>query len=152
MMPLNTVDDAYLDKRTVTLAESGCWVWMLSTIKGGYGKITVGGDSKMAHRAVWEKRRGPIPEGMILCHRCDVPSCVNPDHMFLGSYAENSADMVSKGRSAKGERVSLAKLDALTVREIRQEVGTYKDISQKYDVSPGTIRDIKLGLTWRHVA
>ena len=151
MMPINTLSEKYLEKRTVVLAESGCWIWMLSTTKGGYGKASVGGKSELAHRAVWEARNGPIPEGLLLCHKCDTPSCVNPYHMFLGTHQHNALDMVSKGRSAKGEKSAKAKLSAGLVETIRQMRGPRKKIAEKMGVSETTIWLVQNNVTWRHV-
>ena len=152
MMPKNEVSQEYLEKRTVHLPESGCWIWMLGTIKGGYGKISVGGKTLIAHRAVWEARNGPIPDGLVLCHTCDVPSCVNPDHLFLGTHYDNTQDMLKKGRSAKGEKIGNSKLNSQDVSKIRAAQGSFRSIAQSYGLNTGTVRNIKLGLTWRHVA
>ncbi|MGD9885811.1 MAG: HNH endonuclease signature motif containing protein [Reyranella sp.] len=84
------------------VTESGCWIW---TGKGQrYGHVSVGtikdGDRRtaLAHRVSWELYRGPIPDGILVCHRCDVTFCVRPDHLFLGDAKANNADALSKGR------------------------------------------------------
>ncbi len=81
---------------------SGCFLWVKATT-GVYGHGVMGRGRRgtgliLAHRAAWELYRGPIPPGLLVCHRCDVPCCVNPDHLFLGTYADNNRDMVTKGR------------------------------------------------------
>ena len=81
--------------------ESGCWVWQLSGSQGGYGQKCVGGKAMPAHRYYYEQKYGPIPEGLDACHRCDNPSCVNPDHIFPGTREENVADCIAKGRRAE---------------------------------------------------
>lgn len=150
-MPKNTFDDSYVADRTITVSETGCMVWMLGTVKGGYGKVSKDGRSKIAHRVIWEARNGPVPEGYVLCHRCDVPSCVNPDHLFVGTHKQNSMDMVKKGRSTKGEKVAISVLTENSVREIRCSDGSYADKARRYNVHPSTIRQIMLRETWRHV-
>ena len=78
---------------------SGCWLWNGGP-SGGYGKVTVEQRRIGAHRAAYEAFREPIPAGMEVCHRCDTPPCVNPDHLFLGTRRQNMEDMMKKGRGA----------------------------------------------------
>ena len=85
--------------------ESGCWLWMSSMLspRYEYGYIVVGHDTKLlAHRAAWMVFRGPIPKGQQVLHKCDVPSCINPDHLFLGTQRDNLTDMTAKGRRVNG--------------------------------------------------
>lgn len=87
---------------------SGCWIWTHAKMaKGGYGRITFKQGSQVgvgAHRVSWELHNGPIPNGMWVLHRCDVPACVNPDHLFLGNASDNALDAVSKGRHNNGRK------------------------------------------------
>ena len=89
-----------VDKR----GEDECWIWKAHVDKDGYGMMWVDGSNVKASRVSFTISNGPIPEGMIVCHSCDVPGCVNPRHLWLGSNLENSRDMVTKGRSPVGER------------------------------------------------
>lgn len=91
-------------ERSVPEPNTGCWLWLGVLSPRGYGKLKSRGHSMAAHRASYISFRGPIPGGLCVLHRCDNPPCVNPDHLWLGTNADNSADMVAKGRSARGER------------------------------------------------
>lgn len=91
-------DAAQFWSRSV-VAPSGCWEWTGSRLPSGYGKKSVGGVHRYAHRLAWEMANGaPIPEGMFVCHRCDNPPCINPAHLFLGSCGDNTRDARDKGR------------------------------------------------------
>lgn len=81
----------------------GCWLWT-GRRSNGYGRCSFRGRSMMAHRASWIMARGPIPAGLLVLHDCDVPNCVNPDHLFLGTYKTNMDDMYAKGRGPVGDR------------------------------------------------
>ncbi|WP_350339401.1 HNH endonuclease signature motif containing protein [Paramicrobacterium chengjingii] len=83
--------------------ENGCLEWTGASV-GGYGNIHVNGKSTLTHRLAWELAHGPIPNGMVVCHTCDNPPCCNPEHLFIGTQADNVRDMVSKRRHMNSRR------------------------------------------------
>lgn len=151
VMPSNVFDDKFIASHSMPVPFSGCFLWLKSFVKGGYGKTHKDGKTLIAHRAIWEARNGPVPKGKILCHRCDIPECVNPDHLFLGTHADNSADMVMKDRQAKGANVTLAKITDDIAKEIKDSAGTYVEIANMFNVSQSLVGAIKRNETWRHI-
>lgn len=93
-----------IENSIVRMPWSGCWLWTGSVGKLGYGIIKVDGTHANAHRVVWRQYRGDIPEGAILLHSCDIPGCVNPNHLAIGTFRDNSRDMVRKGRNVAPRR------------------------------------------------
>lgn len=89
-------------EKSMPVPEAGCWLWM-GHCSGRYGRMRVGGNkAEGAHRLSWRLHRGEIPAGMLVCHKCDTPLCVNPDHLFIGTDADNARDRDSKGRQVAG--------------------------------------------------
>lgn len=84
--------------------EDDCWEWVRYKDADGYGKFTYNKRQRPAHRIMYQLEKGEIPDGMLVCHSCDNPSCVNPNHLWLGTVKDNSEDMVKKGRSLKGDK------------------------------------------------
>ena len=101
-MPKDTSVSERLEKYREPDLNSGCWLWAGLMGNDGYGRISVRSIARMAHRIAYIERFGPIPEGMLVCHKCDVPVCVNPDHLFVGTHQDNMADKSAKGRAAGG--------------------------------------------------
>lgn len=138
-----------LERLCVPVPESGCWLWIGATTPSGYGKITVStGVTAYAHRVSWAMRHGDLPSQMYVCHKCDTPSCINPDHLFAGLPRDNSIDAMAKGRTAFGRRVSSAKLSEDDVVAIFNSTGTCKSLGKKFGVSPSTISHIRRGEHW----
>lgn len=132
--------------------ERGCWLWT-GAVRGQYGGIGVEGRLYMAHRVSYEVFVGEIPEGMLVCHTCDVKLCINPAHFFLGSYQDNSDDKVAKDRQARGETGGMTKLTEDAVRVIRRLAATksYQAIADAFGVHKSSIADILNNRTWIHV-
>lgn len=146
-------DYARLESKIQRVPFSGCWIWTAGTRRGGYGQFSFSGELISAHRAAYLMFRGPIAEGQLVCHRCDVRSCINPDHLFLGSYQDNNRDAIRKGRGNRtyGERASKAKLKEAQVIEIRASNLSQQKLGKRYGVSASTISQIKCGRSWRHL-
>lgn len=134
---------------------SECWLWVGSFGSTGYGQIHLCGKPIKAHRASWLIHHGELPDLNVL-HSCDNSACVNPDHLFIGTQANNIDDMISKGRGSKpplhrGEFCHLAKLTEGQVIEIRSMSGTQISIANKFGVSQALISSIKLRQIWAHI-
>lgn len=135
-----------------------CWEWTAHRKSNGYGQFTLRkGTFVGAHTVSYALVHGPISPGMSVCHRCDNPPCVNPDHLFLGTQSDNAIDMFSKGRASrsKGKERANAKLNDHAVREIRAATphrGLVSVLAVQYGVSSTTIRKVLLGQKWSHVA
>lgn len=141
-------DQAWLAARVRTCPKAGCWLWTKSVNAYGYGNYTDCGVTKLAHRLSWSIFRGEIPAGMFVCHRCDVPACCNPDHLFLGTQRENLQDMANKGRH---NRLGGAKLNEAQVLEILALDSPQRLIAANYGISPSNVSRIKTRSSWRHI-
>lgn len=147
----------------VDLDPSGCWQWTGapsdSTPTGAYGRMRIYGVQERAHRVSWLLHKGAIPDGLQVLHRCDNPKCVNPEHLFLGTNADNVADRVSKGRSGwqerKGEAHPMSKLRESDVRAIRERhsAGERQSVlAREFRVDRATVCEIISRRKWAHVA
>lgn len=134
----------------VNKTNGGCWLWISTVDRCGYGKLSVNYKTKLAHRISWEIHHGPIPAGRCVLHNCDNPGCVNPRHLFLGSVADNMRDMSVKGRTPRGEAHPKNKLSIEDITDIRAAAGRVLQIrlSEQYGVSKGHICKIIARETW----
>ena len=161
-----TVMERYLSKVDSSGGPDACWPWTGGTFSNGYGRLALDDaarSSVRSHRWGYETLVGPIPDGLIVRHTCDAPLCHNPTHWLLGTFAENSADMTTRGRSARGTRNAASKLTDADVIEIRRlAAGTARgkgrrgqitlgEIAERFGVTPPVIRLIRDGITWTHV-
>lgn len=141
------------NEKHIPVTESGCWIWTAGLSPDGYGKFKMNKKTVRAHRASWEFNCGKIPEGQQVLHKCDTPTCVNPDHLFLGSHKENMVDRSDKNRQCYGEKNGEAKLTEGEVIEIRALKGKLfqREIAAIYNVSRGHISTILSGDCWKHL-
>ncbi len=135
---------------------SGCWLWTGNYLQSGYGRIDLRRlsaemDSTRAHRVAYRLFKGDIPPNMLVCHECDNPSCVNPDHLFLGTCADNHADRNKKERQARGDKQWSVKLTEADVRTIRNSLALSSILAAQFGVFNSTIRKIRSRKTWQHV-
>jgi hypothetical protein len=140
------------------LSADECWPWQGSRHKTGYGQLSDKPNRTVlkAHRIAYEKAYGPIPEGRMICHRCDNPPCCNPAHLYAGTARDNARDSIARGRASppplmRGEDCGMARLKEWQAREIKNsnEPGTV--LAQKFGVAATTICAIRKGVNWRHL-
>lgn len=145
------------EDKYVPVPESGCWLWLAADKgedSGGHGVFVISGKKKMsAHRASWVLHFGSIPDGKSVLHKCDVAPCVNPAHLFLGTQADNIADMVSKGRQrgAAGERNKNSKIKARDVeflRKLKTAGVSNKSLAKIFGISRSMVWNIASGKNW----
>lgn len=130
----------------------GCWNWNGFIYRNGYGQASHRNKKILAHRASWMVNNGPIPKGMFVLHHCDNPSCVNPDHLFLGTHQDNMRDQKAKGRHFS-PFTAKKKLTDDSIRKIRTSFvrGTGKKLAAEYGVTEFTIYRVVRGVLGRTV-
>lgn len=140
------------EEKFIRCPMSGCWLWTEHANRAGYGVFYPRtGEAWLAHRYSWFLVNGPIPDGMLVCHRCDMPACINPAHLFLGTDQDNSDDKIRKSRMRRGSSRTNAKLRESDVVAVLADQRTHVQIARELGIAPSTISDIKRGKRWRHV-
>jgi len=139
-----------LDRLSMPVTECGCHVWLGELDDIGYGIFKINGKAQKAHRVSWMENKGVIPDGLKVLHRCDIRCCINADHLFLGTQADNVADMMAKGRNSdnRGEKNANAKITAAQADEIRFSSLAVSQLCQIYGLKKSMIYNIRRGANW----
>ena len=138
-------DDEIMVSRLDLNGPGGCWIWTDYTNNMGYGAMTYEGRPMVAvHRLLYQLANGSVPDDVWVLHRCDVPRCCNPAHLYLGNDADNTRDKVLRGRFH-------SKLTAEAVREIRGSTLTSRELAEKFGVKYGAIWCVRTGRKWTHI-
>lgn len=138
-------------------AHHDCWIWIGSlTVRGGYGQLNDKGKLLKAHRLSFQIHNGHIPKGLFICHRCNVPACCNPQHLYAGTAKQNWDDTIDAGtrfvpNGAKGEKHHDAKLNIKQVKYILASSETGVGLAKKFGVTPQSISRIRKGLSWKNI-
>lgn len=140
-----TEEQRFMNK--VLKAASGCWLWQGYCMPQGYGNFRTPKRQELAHRASYRLFKGPLQDCDVL-HSCDNPSCVNPDHLSLGTHLENMRGCKRRGRNAFGEKHGRRKLSLEQVRAIKLAEGRQSEIAKVFGISQTTVSEIKLGKKW----
>lgn len=167
--PENIVE-RFWSKVDKSAGPGGCWLW-LPVPTGRYGEFCIGHQETVgAHRFAYELTHGPLAEGMLACHTCDTPRCVNPAHLFEGTHLDNNRDMHGKGRGQRGDKHSarlrpetrprgeqhgcakLTAADVLLIRQLAADGSTGKTIAEHFGIGRTQVSRILNRQTWRHIA
>ncbi len=149
-----------IEERSIPEPNSGCWLWLKYIMPAtGYGQIRLPGTrtAELAHRVAYRAAYGAIPEGMFVCHKCDNRACVNPEHLFIGTHADNMADMDAKGRrrnvgpdkALRGQRHPNNKLTQEQALTIRSSRGNPEVTAAQFGVSASLVNKIRYGKNWK---
>ena len=147
--------ESLLAGRYQAVTETGCWLWEGSVGTNGYGAAFLKRKRLAVHRLAYSCWVGPIPEGMMICHKCDTRTCINPNHLYAGTALTNNRDTVARGRRVPiiGAGHKRAKLDEAKVKDIRRNISglSQKDMASKYGVDKSVINEVVNYKIWKHV-
>ena len=137
---------ARFDTKYEAVTESGCWVWTAQTGHNGYGRLRNDGGSTLAHRISYQLHKGEVPKDLMVLHACDTPACVNPEHLHLGTNADNMIEMYQRNRFPN----QILTIDKVKVIISKLKLGVkQKDIAKEFKVHFSTISDIATGKAWQ---
>jgi len=140
-----------LDHYSIPEPTSGCVLWLGGVLNHGHGYLRFQGRKVLAHRLAWSGAHGAIPQGLEICHSCDVPSCINPQHLFCGTHKDNMDDRDRKGRVAYGARLPQTQLSDADVIAISQTSGRQKDVAAEYGIDRAMVSLIRARKTRKHL-
>jgi len=150
---MKTIEERFwekVDKRS----QKQCWLWKAGLSAKGYGAFRIGSVQTTAHRVAYQLTHGEILPGLVVCHHCDVPNCVNPSHLFVGTYRDNMRDAVRKGRLANGENIPWAKVTeerVLAARRMYADGISQVEIGRILGIQKANVWPIVHGKSWKHV-
>lgn len=154
MLPLPPINELILNRfwsKIDKKASKSCWTWLASKNNDGYGRFGIGKKVYQSHRLSYYLHYGDFDQTMLVLHKCDMPACVNPNHLFLGTNKENTADRVKKGRSCAGSRHARAKIkedDVAAIKNLLASGLTLRHVASIYNVAASTVSNIKTGKSW----
>lgn len=140
----------------VVKKRNGCWIWKRKKGYYGYGHTTYRSKSMSVHRVSWIVFKGEIPNGLCVCHKCDVPSCCNPEHLFLGTHKQNTRDMMQKKKvfdfvGEKNNQAILTNEIVLEMRKLKREGKRTIDIARQFNVKRATCSNAIHRVSWKHI-
>ena len=149
----------HLKKKIINYSEkcdvSGCWNWKMAKNSRGYAEISHNAKKERANRISYQAFKGEVPSHLFICHTCDNPACVNPDHLYIGTHQNNVDDKLKRNKQPRGEEIKLAKLtekDILKIRELwEKRYMSQQKIADQFGVIQTTISRIVLRQTWKHI-